>query len=520
MPPFDNHFWMLIILCFVPVIVHYFKKPSFFNSSLVNGLLLAALLTTLKLFEADSSGVISTSLFVFFLIVPLITQKKLCESILNLKAKQAKIWLNILKFSCPAFPSKEVSELLPLLNKENETLSPEKLIALKPKSIPALVCCIQINFLQTNWLSSSKWLENFEQKNLENIPWLTILHLRTLCETNKFEEAVEFTKTVRQGQNQQLYFIFHMIYLASYFGNKKLLDKIFTLPIKNLQEENKKFWLALCLFKNKNTQEEGKTLLSELSNSETQRIANSSKTALQNKTTLEDESLNTSLYNLSEDLFDNLEDYLGPQNRGHKCTHTFLFLNILFYMLTRPDLNPNFPYNNLSEHLVLFLPESFQSNEWWRFLSTTFLHGNFLHLLSNMLMLIIFGYMIEPYFRAIKMTFIYIGAGISGMLIVTFTHPPEMRSITLGASGSTMALMGAYIAILLKQNSRSSVKLRKQQLIFLFVLILIQSRLDIISPQISFTAHISGLVFGLITAYILYKPLYADLENKFESDSN
>ena len=520
MPPFENHFWMLFILCFVPIIIHFIKKPTFFNSSVINGILLAAIISSLKVFNVDKSGLISTSLFIFFLILPLYSQKKLCENILNLKIKSAKNWLYFLKFTCPAFPGKELLELLKLLQNNNALLNSQELAELKPKSVPALIACIQIHFLKTDWQTSSKWIENFAQKDLERIPWLTILHLRVLCETNKFEKAVEFTKAVRLSQNQYLYFIFHMIYLASFFGNKTLLERLFSLPLKSLKDENKEFWRALCLFKNKKYQEEGKIHLEQLCHSKTERIARSSKAALKNDLCVEDESLKSSLQNLSDSLFENLEDYLGPQHRSHHCTHFFLLLNIALYMLTRPDLNTNFPYNNISEQLVLFLPESADNNEWWRLLSTTFLHGSFLHLLSNMLMLLIFGYMIEPYFKILKMSAIYLGAGICGMVIVTLNYQPGIATITLGASGSTMALMGAYIAILLKQNSRSSVKLRKQQLMFLFALILIQSRLDIISPQISFTAHISGLVFGLITAYLLYKPLYADLEKKVESKSS
>ena len=510
---------MLLILCFVPITVHLIKKPTFFNSSAINGVLLAAILCGLKFSNTDKSGVISTALFVLFLIVPLLAQKKLCENTLNLKFKTAKKWLYFLKVFCPAFPGKELVKLLNSLENK-DSLNAAELKTLKAKSIPALIACIQLHFLKTDWQNSSAWLQTFKQKDLERIPWLTILQLRVLCETNKFEEAVEFTKSVRQSQNQYLYFVFHIIYLASFFGNKELLEKVLSLPVKNLKDENKEFWRALCLFKNKDTQEEGKNLLQTLSSTDNERISDSSKAALRNEECLEDEAVKTSLLNLSEDLFANLEDYLGPQRNGRQCTHFFLFLNVLIYMLTRPDLNPNFPDNNIAEYLVLFLPESAESHEWWRLLSTTFLHGSILHLLSNMLMLLIFGYMIEPYFNKLKMAAIYLGAGICGMVIVTFNYQPGIPTITLGASGSTMALMGAYIAILLKQNSRSSVKLRKQQLLFLFALILIQSRLDIISPQISFTAHISGLVFGLITAYIFYKPLYADLEKKVESKSD
>ena len=103
------------------------------------------------------------------------------------------------------------------------------------------------------------------------------------------------------------------------------------------------------------------------------------------------------------------------------------------------------------------------------------------------------------------------------MIIVTVMSKAGQPTITIGASGSTMALLGAYIAVLLRQNRRLSIKIRKQQLFLLFCFILIQSRMDLISEQISFTAHIVGLVFGLVTAYFLYEQKKTEVELKIES---
>ena len=516
----DNHFWLLIALCFTPLVIQFFRKTSFFNSSISNGIILAVILSLLKWFDADPSGTVSTILFVFFLILPLYAQKKVIENILNDKYREAIRALVWLKCLCPAFPMINSHSYIVKLSEGIESISDEEALSLKPATYPALIAAVQIHFLKNDWELSAKWLSQFSDKNIEKIPWLTLLYLRILCETGKLQEAIHFTEKIKEKQNQNFYYVFHIIYLAAYSGNKKVLDKIFSLPVKDLKDENKAFWSALCLYKNEGTRQEGAELLEKLKKSENKRISKSSEAALKNDIIPNKEDCETSLNHLSFRLFDNLEDHLGPLKNTYTCTHFFLIINLILYLFTRPDLNPNFPYNNISESLILFLPESVETQQWWRLLTTTFLHGSLIHFLSNMFMLIIFGYMVEPYFNSLKLSFIYLGAGIAGMVIVTMNHSPGTLSITLGASGSTMSLMGAYIAVLLKQNSRSSVKLRRQQLAFLFILILFQSRIDLISPQISFTAHISGLVFGLISAYIFYKPLYTDLEKKCEQVSD
>lgn len=520
MPSIDNHFWMLLILCFIPIVIHFFRKPSLYNSSVSNGFILALIISLLKILKLDQSGTISTVLFVLFLIIPLFIQKKLSGHIINSEYDKAVKHLYLLKFFCPFFPINDCLGNIKKLASGVDLLSEEGVLDLSPKSIPSLISAIQIHFLRTEWQQSEKWLLTFKEKDIHSLPWLTLLNLRVLCETGQLVKAVSFTKNVQETQNQRSYFIYHLIYLCSFSGNTKLLKKIISLPIRDLKENNKNFWSAVCLYKNETSIEKGKAELLKLSTSEDNRIARSSKSILNKSQSAEPKIDKETLEPLAADLFENLEDFLGPAKKSYICTNIFLFLNITLYLITKPDLNPNFPYNNISEYLILFLPESIDNQQWWRLLTTTFLHGSLLHFLSNMFMLVIFGYIVEAYFKTAQMLFIYLGAGLVGMLIVTLNHSPGTLTITLGASGSTMALMGAYIAILLKQNKRSSVRLRKQQLIFLFILILVQSRIDLISPQISFTAHITGLVFGLLSAYLLYKPLYTDLENNSEPVSN
>lgn len=515
----DGQFWVILALAIAPVIVHFFRKPVFFNSSFSNGIILVVLISILKVLDLDKSGSISTALFVILLVLPLLIQKKICEKILNQNFTEVDSSLILLKCVCPLFPAGEVRKFTRQLALEPDQLNNEELLEYTPTTIPSLIAAIQIHFLKADWDVSGKWIQNFKERELEKVPWLTLLNIRVLCENDRIEEAVEFTSKVKQNQNQYFYFIYHLIYLSAYCGHTSLLKKIYQLPINDLKEKNRDFWMAVSLYNSEDTREEGRIQLEEMSDSDDRRIALSSRRFLQNSELTDKTRFRDSVSLLSKELFSNLEDYLGPVKRSLTCTNSIFAVNLILYLLTRPDANPNFVFEGVGQHMVLLMPESMEQNEWWRLLTTTFLHGGFLHFISNIMMLFVFGYMVEPFFKAAKFLFIYIGAGIFGMILVTMAHQPGTQTVILGASGSTMALMGAYIAILLKQNSRSSVKLRKQQLIFLFIFILVQSRIDYISPQISFTAHISGLVFGLISAYIFYKPLYADLENKIESNS-
>ena len=57
----------------------------------------------------------------------------------------------------------------------------------------------QIGFI--NYFTKSgdrKRYFKISEKDIEKIPWLTLLHLRVLCETNMLIEAVEFTQKIKE----------------------------------------------------------------------------------------------------------------------------------------------------------------------------------------------------------------------------------------------------------------------------------------------------------------------------------
>jgi membrane associated rhomboid family serine protease len=76
-------------------------------------------------------------------------------------------------------------------------------------------------------------------------------------------------------------------------------------------------------------------------------------------------------------------------------------------------------------------------------LTSTFLHGGWLHLLGNMWYLWIFGDNIEDRLGKLRFLTFYILAGIAAGLIHYFSNPTS-RLPTVGASGAIAAVLGAY----------------------------------------------------------------------------
>src|SRR5260370_33092133 len=81
----------------------------------------------------------------------------------------------------------------------------------------------------------------------------------------------------------------------------------------------------------------------------------------------------------------------------------------------------------------------------WRLLTSTFVHGNLIHIAGNMWCLWNLGRMAENFFGRLSFLLIYLLTGISGSLLSVYLHPSQT---SVGASGAIFGLAGALITAL------------------------------------------------------------------------
>ncbi len=131
--------------------------------------------------------------------------------------------------------------------------------------------------------------------------------------------------------------------------------------------------------------------------------------------------------------------------------------------------------------------------EWWRIVTSGFLHENLIHIGFNMWVLYYLGVMLEPTLGRLRFALIYgvsLLCGSFGALLVT-PHSP-----TVGASGAIFGLMGA-----------AAVELRARQIPLFQTgvggLIVLNLIISFSIPGISWGGHIGGLIGGAIAAAVL-----------------
>ena len=132
------------------------------------------------------------------------------------------------------------------------------------------------------------------------------------------------------------------------------------------------------------------------------------------------------------------------------------------------------------------------SGEYYRFITSMFLHADVIHIAFNMLILWQIGTSLEMNLGSPKFAFLYLVSGLGGGLAsITFNDP---YTLSVGASGAIFGLLGAYVV-----NARQ-MRVNTSQVMALIGINLV---LGFVLPGIDWHAHLGGLVVGAAIAGIL-----------------
>lgn len=199
-----------------------------------------------------------------------------------------------------------------------------------------------------------------------------------------------------------------------------------------------------------------------------------------------------------DDLVDML-NYLVPKG-NHFATSIILDLNIaVFLLMIFSGIHIISP--NGSELLQWGANRRFETTggEWWRLLTSMFLHGGIMHLFLNIFGLVIAAIFVEPILGRTKYFILYFLSGLCGSLASIWWYS---NTISVGASGAIFGLYGAILGLLLTNAFPKEGKKGIFAMIGIYVGI---NLLWGLTGGIDNAAHIGGLLSGALIGIILYK---------------
>lgn len=143
-----------------------------------------------------------------------------------------------------------------------------------------------------------------------------------------------------------------------------------------------------------------------------------------------------------------------------------------------------------------------RAGQYWRLVTSMFLHGSILHLIVNAWALFQLGELFEMLLGSGRLLLVYFVSGIAGSIAsVLFTDAPSV-----GASGAIFGLMGALIAFLLRRRE-SLTPMAKSLLGQLVIWAGINVAIGASTPGIDNAAHLGGCAAGLVLGLVL-QPRY------------
>jgi len=156
------------------------------------------------------------------------------------------------------------------------------------------------------------------------------------------------------------------------------------------------------------------------------------------------------------------------------------------------------------EHGAMYGPYILEDGEYYRLITSMFLHFDFYHIMNNMFMLAAFGYYLEPAYGRVKYLFTYLFSGLCGNLLSLFLHTMHGEMVvSAGASGAVFGVLGIMAALVLK-NWKQFRQFLGQRVILMIALCLYYGFTGL---DIDNYAHLGGLVGGFLMAALLHRKI-------------
>lgn len=133
------------------------------------------------------------------------------------------------------------------------------------------------------------------------------------------------------------------------------------------------------------------------------------------------------------------------------------------------------------------------TGEYYRLVTSAFLHDGIFHLAFNMYLLWVLGQMLEAGFGRARFLSLFVVSMLGGAFGVLLISPDAP---TVGASGAVYGLMGAFL--LVQREIGGSIWRSPLGMILIFNIVF-----TLVVPRVSIGGHFGGLIAGAVMGYLM-----------------
>lgn len=180
------------------------------------------------------------------------------------------------------------------------------------------------------------------------------------------------------------------------------------------------------------------------------------------------------------------------------CNILLITINIMVFLYT--DFFNVFSNDSWIAAGALGWYEVISQGQWYRLLTSVFLHSNIEHIFNNMLVLAFIGSVLEKELGSWKYGILYLGSGIlAGCASMVYNMLRSDYTVSIGASGAIFGTVGAMLyLVLFRRGKREQYSVR--QIAWMAFLSLYGG---FTSQGVDNAAHIGGFLAGFLLAALL-----------------
>ena len=196
------------------------------------------------------------------------------------------------------------------------------------------------------------------------------------------------------------------------------------------------------------------------------------------------------------------------KNRKPIATYALILINvivfILMYLLGNGSEDTQTLINFGANYVVLT-----KAGEYYRIITSAFLHIGIIHLLLNMYSLYIVGTQVEYFYGKVKYLIIYFFSAIMGSLFTVALS--SANTVAAGASGAIFGLLGSILYFGVKYRGYIGNSLINQ----IVPVVILNLIIGFTTPGIGNAAHIGGLIGG----YLISMGVGIGIDNREQKSS-
>nr|WP_051527253.1 rhomboid family intramembrane serine protease [[Eubacterium] cellulosolvens] len=187
--------------------------------------------------------------------------------------------------------------------------------------------------------------------------------------------------------------------------------------------------------------------------------------------------------------------------RRSAVTFALCVINIIVFLLE--ELNGESGATEVAIRFGAMYRPLMLGGEWWRMVTSMFVHFGLDHIISNTISLLLIGISLEQHCGHIRFLVIYLFGGLAGNVLSFLVEGTRrVQAVSAGASGAVFSLLGAYLALALiwKKTRTANVNL------VLTVAAVGYMFYRSMGTGVNVEAHLGGLIAGFLLGLVLCRP--------------